>query len=139
MFLIFFVGNTGSKFTLNSTSGVLALTSTLDYETMPVFTLVIHAEDSQGAVGAKFSVFTVTVKVIDINDNAPTFSNAQYVLDVPETTTAGATVFTFLANDPDAGSNGLVSYTLTKGSDMWILNTTSGALLLNGKFIVIMS
>ena len=121
---------------MNSTTGVLVWTSALDYETTPVFTLVIRAEDSQGALGAKFSVVTVVVTVIDQNDNAPTFSNAQYSLDLPETTAIGSTVFTFFANDSDTGDNGRVTYALlyTDDNEMWILNATSGALLLNGMF-----
>ena len=95
---------------------------------------MIHAEDTNGAAGARFAIFKVNVEVIDLNDNTPTFSKPQYTLDVPEDTSLGTTVFTFLASDPDDGNNGLVTYSLlfSNCSELWILNSTSGALSLNG-------
>ena len=87
----------------------------------------------------KYAFFTVYVSVLDLNDNAPTFSQSRYEVNVDEDTAVGLEVFTFLASDPDGGLNGLVSYSMllrnsSEFSDgLWSLNSSTGKLTLNGK------
>ena len=133
------VGNDEGKFSLNASTGELTLASSLDYETSPSYTLRIHARDNDQAGNVKYAFFTVYVSVLDLNDNAPTFSQSRYEVNVDEDTAVGLEVFTFLASDPDGGLNGLVSYSIvlrnsSEFSDgLWSLNSSTGKLTLNGK------
>lgn len=57
------------------------------------------------------------VRVSDVNDNAPVFLNTPYKTSVPESTPIGTTVFdNLLAEDIDAGVNGLVEYFIVEGT-----------------------
>ena len=132
------IGNDAGKFSLNASTGDLKLVSSLDYETSSSYTLQIHARDNDNAGNVKFALFTVYVIVLDLNDNAPTFTQPQYQVNVDEDTAVGSKVFTFLASDPDGGLNGLVSYSVLEGNsseynELWSLNTTTGELTVNGK------
>lgn len=130
-----FLGNDEGKFTINASSGEVKLVSELDYETSASYTLVIHARDNDPTANVKFAVFTVYVNVLDMNDNTPTFSQSQYEVNVTEDTAIGCSVFKFLASDPDAGLNGLVSYSVvfSNYSRFWSLNSSTGELTVNGK------
>uniref|UniRef100_A0A3Q4AGV7 Cadherin domain-containing protein n=1 Tax=Mola mola TaxID=94237 RepID=A0A3Q4AGV7_MOLML len=64
----------------------------------------------------------ILVNVLDINDNAPVFSNDDYSVTLNENTPAGTTVIQVNATDLDDGSNGNVVYSLSNGMDQNILN-----------------
>lgn len=76
------------------------------------------------------------VTVIDVNDNTPTFSQSQYSIVVGEDSPLGYVATTLNAVDPDGGVNGLVTYSIieTNASHIWAINSSSGALTLNGKY-----
>ena len=123
-------------FTINASTGELKLVSSLDYETSSTYTLVIHARDNDITGNVKFAIFTVYVSVLDLNDNAPKFSQGLYEVNVDEDAAVGSAVFTFLAPDPDDGLNGLVTYSLVSSNystDFWSLNSSTGELAINGK------
>ncbi|XP_032666091.1 protein dachsous isoform X2 [Odontomachus brunneus] len=69
-------GNIGSKFTLDSSTGVLSMSS-LDRETTPRYALKISAKDKgRPSLEAHCNLIVI---VLDVNDNAPTFLQDQYV------------------------------------------------------------
>ena len=109
--------------------------STFDYENASSYTVVIHASDNDHAGNVKYAIFTVYVSVLDMNDNAPEFSQSLYQVNVGEDAAIGSSVFTFLASDPDGGLNGLVSYSVvfSNSSEFWNLNSSTGELTVNGK------
>jgi hypothetical protein len=67
---------------------------------------------------AMYDTTTVTVTVLDENDNAPVFSptTIALVLNIPENANM-AVVHTVDAYDTDAGNNGLVSYYISGKSN----------------------
>lgn len=69
---------------------------------------------------------TVTVFLTDANDNAPTFDNDQYILQVPENVTPNTSIFTLVAFDADSGDFGRITYSLKGfGSDKFeVVNDT---------------
>jgi hypothetical protein len=55
------------------------------------------------------------VFVVDINDNAPTFEQAEYRAELPENMTAGTRVVQVHADDVDSGMGGRIRYTQILG------------------------
>ncbi|KAL2094521.1 hypothetical protein ACEWY4_009240 [Coilia grayii] len=57
-------------------------------------------------------LFSITVEITDINDNAPSFASKEISLDISELALPGAQFILGSAVDPDVGINSLQSYTL---------------------------
>ncbi len=55
--------------------GSVIISSVLDYETVPSYNLIVQAED-QG-IPILTGTMTLTINLIDVNDNAPVFSGTQ--------------------------------------------------------------
>ncbi|XP_048186982.1 protocadherin gamma-B6 isoform X10 [Perognathus longimembris pacificus] len=55
---------------------------------------------------------SITLHIADVNDNAPAFQQASYVVHVAENNPPGASIAQVSACDPDAGRNGQVSYSI---------------------------
>ncbi|XP_058142033.1 protocadherin gamma-B1 isoform X22 [Dasypus novemcinctus] len=55
---------------------------------------------------------SVTLHIADVNDNAPVFQQASYVVHVAENNQPGASIAQVCASDPDLGPNGRVSYSI---------------------------
>lgn len=62
----------------------------LNREVRDYYELIVEATD--GAVDPRRSTLTVAIKVLDIDDNSPVFTNASYTVSVPENLPPG-TVF----------------------------------------------
>ncbi|NXH70279.1 PCDGM protein, partial [Hydrobates tethys] len=86
----------------------LVLERALDREEQPELQLVLTAMD--GGSPARSGTAQVTVLVLDVNDNAPTFDRATYKVQVPENTPVGALLLRLNASDPDEGPNGETQY-----------------------------
>ncbi|GAA6225391.1 protocadherin gamma-C5-like isoform X6 [Lates japonicus] len=82
----------------------------LDRETVPEYTVVIRATDAGSP--RLTSQTTFVVKLSDVNDNAPTFSQPSYSVDIPENNAPSAPIAAVSATDPDLGENARISYTI---------------------------
>ncbi|XP_038599301.1 protocadherin-15 [Tachyglossus aculeatus] len=78
----------------------------LNREARDYYELIVEATD--GAVHPRRSALTLTIKVLDIDDNSPVFTNSSYTVTVPENLPAGTIFLQIEAKDVDLGSN--VSY-----------------------------
>ncbi|XP_062358427.1 protocadherin gamma-A10-like [Cinclus cinclus] len=94
----------------------LVLAKALDREEAAFHELVLRASD--GGDPARTGTARIRVTVVDANDNAPVFSQAEYTVRVPEDVPVGSTLVTVTATDSDEGLNGQVKYSLKKVSDM---------------------
>ncbi|XP_030001145.1 protocadherin gamma-C5-like [Sphaeramia orbicularis] len=56
----------------------------------------------------------IEVDIRDVNDNAPSFLKTDHVIEIAESTAIGLRFPLESAEDPDVGSNGLKTYTLSK-------------------------
>ena len=94
----------------------LVLNTTLNFESMSFYDLVVRAFD--GGHPPLSTDFPVRISVIDMNDNKPQFNQSIYAITVPENTAVGKSIFQVFATDPDSGENGRISYLLdsTQGS-----------------------
>ncbi|NXD59874.1 PCDGD protein, partial [Corvus moneduloides] len=86
----------------------LVLAKALDREEAAFHELVLRAID--GGDPARTGTARIRVTVLDANDNAPVFSQAEYTVRVPEDVPVGSTLVTVTATDADEGLNGQVKY-----------------------------
>ncbi|XP_054998209.1 protocadherin gamma-A5 isoform X4 [Sorex araneus] len=56
----------------------------------------------------------ISLKVADINDNPPIFSQTSYSTYIPENNPRGISIFSMSAHDLDSGNNAQVTYSLVK-------------------------
>uniref|UniRef100_A0A8D2DDP0 Protocadherin gamma subfamily A, 5 n=1 Tax=Sciurus vulgaris TaxID=55149 RepID=A0A8D2DDP0_SCIVU len=56
----------------------------------------------------------ISLKVVDINDNPPTFSQTSYSTSIPENNPRGVSIFSVTAHDPDSGDNSRITYSLAE-------------------------
>uniref|UniRef100_A0A8C6G7A8 Protocadherin beta 6 n=1 Tax=Mus spicilegus TaxID=10103 RepID=A0A8C6G7A8_MUSSI len=111
----------------------LVLDRALDREEQPELTLILTALD--GGAPPKSGTTTVRIEVMDINDNAPEFVQALYVVEVPENSPLNALVVTVSARDLDAGIHGNVAYSLFQdrgGSQPFVIDEITGEIRLKG-------
>ncbi|XP_062943944.1 protocadherin gamma-B5 isoform X8 [Cynocephalus volans] len=83
---------------------------TLDREQTPEYNVIITATD-RGKPPLSSST-SVTLHIGDVNDNAPTFHQASYLVHVAENNPPGVSIAQVSASDPDLGPNGHVSYAI---------------------------
>ncbi len=78
----------------------------------------------------------INIIVLDVNDNAPVFTQSVYKTAVTENSPKGTIVTTVSASDPDQGVNGEIIYsianTLDKVRDIFEINETDGKVRLIG-------
>ncbi|XP_049708926.1 protocadherin-17 isoform X3 [Elephas maximus indicus] len=82
----------------------------LDRETQDEYNVTIVARD--GGSPPLNSTKSFAVKILDENDNPPRFTKSLYVLQVHENNIPGEYLGSVLAQDPDLGQNGTVSYSI---------------------------
>uniref|UniRef100_A0A4W3GSP8 Cadherin-23 n=1 Tax=Callorhinchus milii TaxID=7868 RepID=A0A4W3GSP8_CALMI len=120
---------------INSTTGKIRTSgAVLDRENMNVRAaemmrkIIVSVTDRGNPPLRASSSTTVTVNLLDLNDNDPSFENLPFVAEVPEGLTAASSVFQVLAVDPDENLNGLVTFTMQVGMPRldFIMNTTTG-------------
>ncbi|PIK51025.1 putative cadherin-23, partial [Apostichopus japonicus] len=107
-------GNDQDKFRIDNVTGDIYFAAPVDYEMDQAFTLIILAEDN-GTPSLSDSA-TVTVNIVDINDNDPEFQQTFYSFDIGEDAVNGAIVGQVKATDKDSSYNGEVDYFIRSGS-----------------------
>lgn len=108
-------GDTYGNFVIDRHTGVVELVSGLDYETISQIALTVTATD--GDSGSPLSAqTTVTVNVMDVNDNYPECLPTLLTPAVLESAAVGGVVATLNCSDQDSGSDGQLSYTISSGN-----------------------
>ncbi|KAJ8001296.1 hypothetical protein DPEC_G00192850, partial [Dallia pectoralis] len=100
--------------TQQRTRGCLVLCQRLDRETTESYTLTVTVSDCGFPPFNSSAVVVVTV--VDVNDNAPDFVQAEYHTQVSESSVMGTRLLQILAKDPDLETNGLVRYDVISGN-----------------------
>ncbi|XP_006866301.1 PREDICTED: protocadherin beta-15-like [Chrysochloris asiatica] len=88
----------------------LVLDKELDHEERPDFRITITALD--GGSPSRSGTAQIHIVVLDVNDNAPEFSQKLYDIQVPENSPIGSLIVKVSARDLDTGINGEISYSL---------------------------
>ncbi|RLU20895.1 hypothetical protein DMN91_007509 [Ooceraea biroi] len=103
-------GNRRDTFYIDPLTGVLYLRKPLDYEELERYTLNITCND--GGHPRLSSVTSLSIEVIDTNDNPPVFPKTAIVRQIREGILVRTPIVTITAEDPDSGDNGVVSYSI---------------------------
>ncbi|XP_067849588.1 protocadherin Fat 4 [Heptranchias perlo] len=124
-------GNRLGWFNISEGSGLITSAAVLDRETASQVILNISAKD-QG-VHPKTSYTTLIINIIDVNDQAPTFTHGSYRISIPENSPPGTQLTIFTAVDKDLGANGTVRFLLDPETplhyhDLFRLDPVSGRL-----------
>lgn len=102
----------GFPFTINNSTGWITVYEELDRETTEFYTFGVEARDHGTPV--KSSSASVSITVLDVNDNVPTFTEKTYSLKINEDAVVGSSVLTVTAVDRDV--NSIVTYQISSGN-----------------------
>ncbi|XP_016089366.1 protocadherin beta-16-like isoform X8 [Sinocyclocheilus grahami] len=104
---------------LNRNTGLLLIREKMDRESLCAKTTpcAVHL---QMILENPMELYTITIEITDINDNAPSFLRKDFRFEISESAAAGAGFMLGRAFDPDVGTNALQSYSL-KPSDQFRL------------------
>ncbi|XP_039976523.1 protocadherin alpha-8-like [Xiphias gladius] len=113
----------------------LVLKKSLDREQKNKHTLLVTAVD--GGKPPRSGTLNVSIVVLDINDNRPTFIRDIYQITVQENVPVGTLIFLMNATDPDEGTNGVIEYSLGKTLrrkvyDIFELDKSTGEIRVKG-------
>ncbi|XP_061541487.1 protocadherin alpha-3-like [Phycodurus eques] len=119
------VSNSQTKyFDANQKTGVLFVRERIDREELctkaPKCTINVEA-----VIDNPLNLYRLEVNIIDINDNAPVFSEDLQSLDIAESTRPGLKFGLIEATDSDAGKNGIHTYELS-ASEYFSLDVHKG-------------
>ncbi|CAG9836975.1 unnamed protein product [Diabrotica balteata] len=122
-------------FQINNGTGIVQIKKKIDYEKIKILNFTIVAFDS--GVPQLNATATVLVKVININDNDPIFTEKEYKAEIDENSPNGTFIVAVRAVDKDAESYGEVSYFLTGEHSMnfAIDNETGYITVANSNFL----
>ncbi|XP_060103362.1 protocadherin Fat 4 [Heteronotia binoei] len=124
-------GNELGIFAINTTTGALRLAKPLDYEICQKHEMTVSAID--GGWVARTGYCSITINVIDMNDNSPTFSPEDYFPSVLENAPSGTTVIHLSATDVDSGPNAVIAYAVqSSDSDLFVIDPNTGTITTQG-------
>uniref|UniRef100_A0A8C4Q145 FAT atypical cadherin 1 n=1 Tax=Eptatretus burgeri TaxID=7764 RepID=A0A8C4Q145_EPTBU len=113
-----------ARFTINSESGSVQVLLPLDYEIRDLHVINVTAFDS--GVPQKASSKMMTVHVLDVNDNKPTFLESSYAVTIREDAKPGGYIIRIEAVDKDSLDYGTVRYQLNTHTDQFAIDEKSG-------------
>uniref|UniRef100_A0A8D3DRM0 Protocadherin Fat 4 n=1 Tax=Scophthalmus maximus TaxID=52904 RepID=A0A8D3DRM0_SCOMX len=107
-------GPHGNKFSIGTVDGDVRLFGELDREELSNYTLTVVATDK--GEPRLSSTMDVTMMVLDVNDNTPSFSQNIYDIEIEENTLTGTDVIQVFASDADEGTNGQIRFSISGGN-----------------------
>lgn len=96
-------------------SGIITLAKALDREAKACYNLTVKAVD-QG-VPQLWSLASLTVVVLDVNDNPPEFVSRSYQATIPESAGIDTEVARVVATSLDSGINAEIQYSIIGGNE----------------------
>ncbi|XP_015514773.1 cadherin-87A isoform X1 [Neodiprion pinetum] len=128
------VGDHAADFNIGHETGEITVGSAtvLDREMTPEITIRVMASDGAPLNTRRTASVPVHIKLLDVNDNRPIFSQHAYRASVAENLSVNppAPILQVRAADPDEGENGEVFYTIINGNEnnSFTLNPETGIL-----------
>ncbi|XP_060087564.1 cadherin EGF LAG seven-pass G-type receptor 2 isoform X2 [Heteronotia binoei] len=99
-------------FTINNNTGWIVVASELDREAMDFYNFGVEARDH--GIPPMTSSASVSITVLDVNDNNPEFTQKEYAVRLNEDAAVGTSVLTVSAIDRDV--NSVITYQITNGN-----------------------
>ncbi|KAM6084893.1 protocadherin Fat 4-like [Theristicus caerulescens] len=110
--------------------GTILVNGHVDRETKEKYELLLVASDN--GVPQRQNFTYVSIQVLDVNDNPPRFTKAQYSASVRVATAKeGVSVLSVSATDADLGNNSVISYSLMNHSADFRINDRTGEITLS--------
>ncbi|XP_043918033.1 protocadherin-7 isoform X2 [Protopterus annectens] len=130
-----FIEEDSGIFSIENGTGTIFSTMSFDREQQTLYTFKVKAVD--GGDPPRSATATVSLFVMDENDNAPTVtrpSNSSYTV-LPPASNIRTVVATVVATDSDAGINADLNYSIVGGNPfkLFDIDSTSGVISLIGK------
>ncbi|XP_055894231.1 protocadherin alpha-1-like isoform X2 [Biomphalaria glabrata] len=107
-------GENPSMFSIDPNSGVISTLQSLDREVKQEYRLEVTATDNGQPVLSRTA--SVTIKVLDENDNPPKFKKQAYFNSILENLPPGSPAGDVPAYDPDSSENGRFLFTILNGA-----------------------
>ncbi|XP_057205185.1 protocadherin gamma-A2-like isoform X20 [Triplophysa rosa] len=116
-----YTGDSAEYIELNKDRGVLLIKERIDREALCGQTTpcALHL---QITLENPMEFYSVTIEIVDVNDNAPMFSAKETKFDISELSPTGSKFILETAADDDVGINGVQSYLLNP-ADHFVLKT----------------
>ncbi|XP_023688408.2 uncharacterized protein cdh24b isoform X1 [Paramormyrops kingsleyae] len=112
-------------FSVDPQTGILrTAVPDLDRERQDQYLVVLQAKDMGGHLGGLSGTTTITVRLSDVNDNPPRFTQSIWAFSVSELAIPGAEVGRISATDADLGDNAKLEYTILEGETGDTFNIT---------------
>ena len=118
-------GNEYGKFRIDQDTGEIFVNGELDYDTISSFTLTVIANDTGFPQLTSTVPATVSVSLINMNDEMPNFELSSFDFTLNENSPPGTLVGKINAIDDDVGEFGELLYSLFHQSDYFEVVTTS--------------
>eukprot|EP00063_Salmo_salar_P080073 XP_014054908.1 PREDICTED: protocadherin gamma-A5-like [Salmo salar] len=106
-------GTKQDLFQVNQRDGALLVNHRVDREELCVKSTPCFI-NLKAVIENPLEMHQVTVEIMDVNDNSPTFPDETYNLEILESATTGARLQLEGAHDPDTGVHSLQSYKLSQ-------------------------
>ena len=106
------LGEKMDRFHVDPETGVISTASVLDREDTSVYHLTLMAQDSS-ATEPRAAAVNLTINVIDVNDNSPTFDASSFNVNIPDRIKQNAFIFGAKAIDLDEGPNSKIRFSIS--------------------------
>eukprot|EP00063_Salmo_salar_P059969 XP_014034804.1 PREDICTED: protocadherin-15-like isoform X11 [Salmo salar] len=118
--------NHANLFRVNS-NGTISTAMPLDREVRGQYDLIVEAED--GAVeDPRRTTLTLSVTVLDVDDNSPVFSQPSYTVNLPENSPMKTVILQLTAKDSDLDSNITFRIRTPEARQLFAVNPVTGEL-----------
>uniref|UniRef100_W5MH39 Protocadherin-15 n=1 Tax=Lepisosteus oculatus TaxID=7918 RepID=W5MH39_LEPOC len=117
--------NLNGIFKINSNGSIYTVVP-LDREARGQYDLIVEASD--GAVDPRRTTITLSIRVLDIDDNSPVFSQSSYTVSLPENSPAGTVFLRLEAKDADLDSNVTYRIRTQEARQLFSVNPVTGEL-----------
>ena len=125
-----YVLESNDVFIISPETGIVTTTGSIDRENVEFYLLTV----SLARPGSPLNFFNdqalLTITILDINDNAPVFSDDVYSIRVAENVEMNSVIFTVNVVDADAGINAEIRYSITADTEVFTINSTTGDVIL---------
>ncbi|XP_035391397.1 protocadherin beta-16-like isoform X24 [Electrophorus electricus] len=120
-----FSGDVKEYIELNRENGLLLIKENIDRESL-CGKITPCAQHLQMILENPMELYSITVEITDVNDNAPTFQKNEIRFEISESAAPGARFVLGRAVDLDVGINGLRSYSLNPTGNFDLENDAGG-------------